>query len=139
MTSEDIILFIIFVFVIVPGVTWLTYRVTRFEYKIEERYIGIKWYYLGFLPLGTRVKLDSIIDLQLVDSNRYFSMLFKSKPWPMVWGKFPPKLFWSEFPSKLLFIKKRGFFGTVIISPPDPIAFAEELRIKWHSQCQASR
>ncbi|KAF0145015.1 MAG: hypothetical protein FD156_1342 [Nitrospirae bacterium] len=118
MSLEDFISTIIFVALVI-GITFLGYRVTRFEYITEEKYLIMKWYFLGLLPIKSKINLDSIIEVQEINPSQLLTALLKSKPWPIFWGKFS---------HRLVLIKKKGFFGTVLISPANPKTFAEVLR-----------
>src|SRR4030042_4574170 len=120
MSLADFILIVIFVALAI-GVTFLVYRVTKFEYTIEEKHLIMKWYFLGLLPIRSTIEIYSVIEVQEINPNQFFSTLLKSKPWPLVWGN-PSR--------KMVLVKRKGFFGTVLISPADSSTFTEALKTK---------
>ena len=120
MNLADFILITIVV-VLAIGVIFLVYRVTKFEYTIEEKHLIMEWYFLGFLPIKSKIGIDSMIEVQEINSNQFFSTLLKNKPWLLVWGK--------PFRKMVLIKRSRGFNRTILISPADPDTFASLLRV----------
>lgn len=102
------------------SLAWLVFRMQKFDYKIEEEYVIMTWHYFRLFPIKKKIKLDSIIEVQEIKLGQFFSSLLRN-PWPGLWGKLS---------RKMVLIRKKGIFGTILISPSNPTAFVEELKAK---------